>query len=103
MASDDQRERFCTREHSREHGSGSANGDMGQGVLGAPWTAALIASGTSRFAALLKSDEKPSQKNSNLADHLLRLGRVGPHKNLLRPSISSAFYGQTAAEMLPPP
>ena len=58
MASDDQRERFCTREHSSEHGSGSANGDMGQGVLGAPCTAAQLPPRASRFATLPKSDAK---------------------------------------------
>ena len=36
VASDDQREAFCTGEHSAEHGSGSAGGEMGQGELYAP-------------------------------------------------------------------
>ena len=36
VASDDQREGFCTGEHSGEHGSGSAGGEMGQGELYAP-------------------------------------------------------------------
>ena len=36
VASDDQREGFCTGEHSAEHGSGSAGGEMAQGELYAP-------------------------------------------------------------------
>ena len=58
VASDGQREEFCTREHSSEHGSGTAGDQKAQGWLSAPSAAALLASGASRFAALHKSDAK---------------------------------------------
>ena len=58
VASDGQREEFCTREHSSEHGSGTAGDQKAQAGLGAPYQAALLASGASRFAALRKSDAK---------------------------------------------
>ena len=58
VASDGQREEFCTREHSSERGSGTAGGQKAQGGLSAPSAAALLASGASRFAALHKSDAK---------------------------------------------
>ena len=80
-----QREVFCTREHSREHGSGSASGHAGQGAGGAPFASALLVPWRSRFAQLWRSANRDAKKFKRADKHLLRLGHAAT-KCLLRAS-----------------
>ena len=84
-ASGRQREVFCTREHSREHGSGSASGHAGQGAGGAPFASALLVPWRSRFAQLWRSANRDAKKFKRADKHLLRLGHAAT-KCLLRAS-----------------
>ena len=74
-ASERQHEGFCTREHSCEHGSGSASGHAGQGARGAPFGAALLVLRRSRFASAC---EKRNREAKQIQTRTSFLEIVGP-------------------------